>query len=251
MTSAVEWRIYCNTEQANVYGILLEGQGQPTQCFNDPAHEINPESILQTDRFSKTEVVIKEEDTPTGGHFKAVSYEMICPPGKSTHDFSFPFAISALTTRFNASAPHQGDTVELSVAPDVNVGFLTQAVSSGVREFIVSSTAAAYLKLGFYMKLSDGVNTDNLGRIIHVNKNTNTIRTEFTTTHPFGVSPITFVKMTIKPIDDFKIGFPGSYVIGTGKIGGSYIPANFTIRIEYTNIHDTTINFYPMVEFLY
>lgn len=249
--TVIQWRVYCETEHINVYGLLFESQGSPSGCFNDPLHVINPSSLSETDKFSNNQVTIKEEEIPTGGNFKADSYKMICPPGVSDHEYSFPFPVTVLMIIFHTTIEHSQHTIDILAGRDTTIGFISQPALIGENSIICSSTALQYIKLGFYLKLANDTITNELGRVIAVNKSLNTVWFETPLIDNFTVSPITFVKMTVKPVDNFKIGHPGQYDIGAGKIGGSYLPANSKINIIYNNPSEVTTILYPMIEYLY
>ena len=46
----------------------------------------------------------------------------------------------------------------------------------------------------------------------------------------------------------FPLGPPWKYVLGSSKIGGSYVPAGYKIVINYTNMGTTQKTLYSIIE---
>jgi len=243
------WRVYCNTEAQNVYGWL---ETEPNYCFHNNTHEINPLSVSMIEGVVPNEFMLKEEHIPTGGHFRCNSYKIVCPPGVSDHDYSFPHPITALTTTVQTTPDLIDDTVEVTVAPGTVIGVLAGNISPGTSVIPVSSTVLQYLSIGFYVTINDLVNTDNLGRVISIDTVNSTMTIETATIHSFVASSPCYIKMGVKYVDNWVIGPSTQYIIGEGKVGGTYIPANKIIRISYTNNSPSaTKNLYAILEFLY
>jgi len=248
MHEVFKWRVYCNTETTWTYGYLDEDQ-TPTSCFNDNSHIINTNSMSIVEVISDQIITVKEEVTPTGGHFKIHKYKIVCPPGASEHDYSYPYPISALNVTLNTTDSHTDDELEVIVSPDTIVGVSTSDTNVSDNVINVSQTVVDNVKIGYYLSLFDGVNSENLGRVVNVNKNNLQVSVETPCTQIFTSG--SFIRFSIKVIDYFTIGFPANSILGTGKIGGSYIPTNTIVRIKYTNNGETTKNIYPILEYLY
>ena len=249
-TPVIRWRVYCETESEWSEGYLAEGI-EPSVCFNDTAHTINTNSFQELAKVSNNNVSIIEEVVPTGGYHKSVSYKIDCTPGVSTHDYIFDYAISAFSISFNIIDDHRNDTLETIVAPNTIIGVITSDVSIGDTIINVSPTVIQHIKIGFYVNLDDSNINENLGIVTNIDTINSTITVKTASTTAFSASSPTYVKMSIKAIDNFTFGYPGNYVLGGTKIGGSYIPANTIIRIVYTNNGETTKYFYPVIDYLY
>lgn len=243
------WRVYCNTESQNVYGW---SETEPNYCFHNNTHEINPLSISMIEGISPNEFMLKEEHTPTGGNFRCTSYKLVCPPGISYHDYSFPHPITALTTTVQSTPDLIDDIVEVTVAPNTIIGVLTANISSGTSIIPVSSTVLQYLMIGYYITINDTNITNSLGRVLSIDKVNSTITVETATVNSFVASSPCYIKMGVKYVDNWVIGPTTQYIIGEGKVGGTYIPANKIIRISYTNNSPSaTKSLYAILEFLY
>jgi hypothetical protein len=232
------WRVYCETESDWSYRYLAEGT-IPSKCFNDTAHTININSLQKIETVSNSNVLIIEESIPTNGNHKSVGYKCECTVGVSTHDFSFDIPISALSISFNTHADNQNDTLEVIIGPETPSGVITSDVSIGDTIINVSPTVIENVQLGYYVNLSDSTNNDNLGIV------------KTATSNAFLASSPTYVKLSVKAIDNFTFGYPGRYVIGESKIGGSYVPKNTIVRVVYTNNGNATRYFYPNIDYLY
>lgn len=97
----------------------------------------------------------------------------------------------------------------------------------------VSSTVIAITQLGYYLTLADGTNTDDLGRVLH--KTVDSVFVEKAPMNEYLASTPTVVKQTIWLLNGYEFGPGWSYLIGDSKIGGSYVPADTLVRLEYTN----------------
>lgn len=115
----------------------------------------------------------------------------------------------------------------------------------------VSSTVTQNTLIGYSINLYNGVNTDNLGDVLLVDKEFNLIYVELPPTNSYTTSPITYIRQTVSHVKNFKIGTAGLHSIGDNKIGGAYLPADTLVSIHYTNNGAATNKFVGSVEYLY
>lgn len=249
MPTWIKWRVYCITEDAWSEGILTENQGVPISCFNNALHTINTASHQQLEVLSDTIVNIKEETIPTNGYYKSKGYCITCEPGVTTTEYTFPHPITALSIVFSTDISQKDDKLETIVAPDTIIGVITETASPSQTSISVNSTVLEHASLGFFLTLSDGTNTNQLGIISNIDKINSVIT--FTTPIVDTFQQGTFVKISVVVIENFIFGYPGSYTFGESKIGGSHIPANTIIRVNYTNNGEVTKKFYPVIDYLY
>lgn len=119
-------------------------------------------------------------------------------------------------------------------------------------ELDVTQTVLKYGAIGFYIKLFDGINENDLGRILSFNEEHSKIWVEKNPTNIFSPLSPTYVKQTVYMIKDYLIyGSSSQHNIGQSKIGGSYIPADVVITAEYLNHSDEEKLFVGRLEFLY
>ena len=132
-----------------------------------------------------------------------------------------------------------GDNIFCHIAPDTIIGNIVAPTIPGFTDVYVSSTVTANAQLGYYVDLLEITQTgpvvNDLGRVIAIDAINSKITVETPPSIVFSPYSPTYVRMTIRHITNYEIGKPGSYNIGSGKIGGSYIMANTPILIGYIN----------------
>ncbi len=199
------------------------------------------------------EVVIREETTKTGGHFQETSYLIDVGSGDSTKtvDISFPFPMSLLAASWQNKDEFEGDSIEFTVGPDTTTGAITADVVVDDDEITVAQTVIDNTAIGYYILLDDGTNTEDLGRVVAVDRVNLKITTENASTTAFVASTPTYVKQTIKMLPKSVLDCCGPMSAGESKIGGSYIPANTTLRAIYYNDVSTAKKFIFFLEYLY
>lgn len=230
-----KYRIYCITEATNVY---QWAETPPTTCPNNTAHTINPESISVIAVRAPDAVKIKQENTPTGGNFMAESVTITIAPGPNvttTIAPTWPFDITLSNISFTTTAAHEGDSISAQGANNITVGALAQDVIAGTTTLAVTQTVIDNTNIGYYVRLTDGVNIDNLGRVLAIDKTNNTLTVEIPTTQVFSAATPTVVQLSIYAIQNFKLGPPTRYELAKSKISGFHIPVGQLTVFSYTN----------------
>jgi hypothetical protein len=250
MSTVYKWRIYCETE-----GIWVESWGTtaPTTCGNNTTHTINPNSTQEIQSISPNEVFVNTERVPTGGNFRTVGYMReipACTPGETfVFDVSYPYPINLSLVSFRTDVNSSGDMINGDAAPDTVVGVLTSNAISTTSVLHVSPTVNEYLKVGFYCNIFNGITSYNLGECISNDTVNNTITTERQV--PETVSAGSLIRMALRNIDDYVLSNNQYKILGTGKIGASYVPANTILRIHYQNNNGESKRFFIDNEFTY
>lgn len=221
-------------------------------CPTNSSHEI--ETVLLGQSSTK-EILskIKEETIPTQGFYKADGVKVTAPGPQgtvTTTTFTHPFPVSVLSLSFTTTADMKDDHMMGYAYKDTVIGTITRDVNADETTIQVDTTAFGYLSVGFYVSITDGVNVDNLGRVTAKNSGTLEITVETAAAHDFSDITPTYVRMSVIMMD-ITIGHPWEYVIGDTKIGGSYVQANQTMTLEYTNNSDDTKEFSFTTEYLY
>lgn len=109
----------------------------------------------------------------------------------------------------------------------------------------------ANLELGYFIRLTDGVNTDNMNDIVAIDRDNNIIYLNNNPTHTFLSTGPTYVQLSVYPIKDFVIGDAGRYTFGSGILSSSYVPADIPVTLKYTNNSSTDKFFAGQVEYFY
>ena len=201
-------------------------------------------------------VLIDEENSKehTGGHYQCLSYELniTAQTGWTEKDISFPFSISLLAAFWINKSINEGDEVNFTVGENTVIGSITQDISASSTIITISKTVLDNVAIGYYISLTDGTNTDDVGRIISIDKETKQITVETPTTNSFLVSTPTYVRMTIKIVSHLRfVGDNVPIIIGESKIGASFIPANTILKAKYNNKSGTAKTFSFVLEYLY
>lgn len=245
------WKLYCDTEQTYVYGYKEE---EPEKCFNNQTHILSKRPILQ-ETFLNNNQTIKEEDISTGGNIQFKSLQFSIPSGnpgdKTIFEHSFLYPISIISINLLIQPDNIGDIVEADIAHNTTVGIITENISSGVTEFTVSDTVINNLNIGYNVFLNDGVHTNVLGSCIFIDKTNKKIATEFSTTNDFLLNSPTYLQQTVKLIDKIHIVNTHNLLLGSDKIGASYIPKNIPGRMIYTNNNGLEKTFTFLIQYLY
>lgn len=249
-TTLYYWKVWCVTE--NAWGYVWAPDA-PSNCPNNVEHTINEEQVIVQDEISKTEVRVEEEKVKTGGHICCRSGYINTPANDIAQtNISWPFPVNILSLTFNITDLHFKDKLNAIVAPNTIIGTLASNCSIGQTELHVTGTVIENTAVGFHMNLFNGVNTDNLGRVLAIDEINSTITVETGPSMAYTASgPTTYVRQSIYVIEDYTIGYPSSYDLGKNKIGGTFLPPNTTIRVTYENFHGTDVELFSHIEFLY
>jgi hypothetical protein len=251
MAAVYEYRVWCTTDNA---WFTTWGEEEPTVCPDNSGHAIDASKTYITRKVSETQMEVKEEDVPTGGHYQVQCHAFDCPgpaTTKTTHDITYSENVSGLAFGWNSDADMEGDVVDLSVAPNTTIGAITADVGAPDTVINVSSTVTDNIDVGFIVTLFDGTNTSVCGKCTAKDAGAGTITVETAPGQAFLAATPTYVQMTVYMMRNFEIGPPGRYIIGESKIGGSFVPAGTTIRVEYVNNGANQVRFRPWCEKLY
>lgn len=200
--------------------------------------------------------LIQEENIPTGGHYQAKGFEIVVPASDPVGDitdleFSFPYPISLLSCEYATTENMDGDRMCLSIAPDTTVGSLSSNADIDDTVISVSESMMQYMESGYCLKLSDGTNENDLGAIVGIDRVNNTVTVENSLTNNFLASTPTYVKRSVKMVPCIYIQGNSRVQLGESKIGGSYIPANTTFKVQYENNEGSAKKFRFIFEYLY
>lgn len=247
MATIYKYRVRCLT--SNKYEYVWDDT-EPTTCPVNPAHTIDPSKTAAVAKRAQNVVEIKEESVPTGGYFMSETIPMTINPNETaTFTYTWPISMTVLMVGFTSDASNQGDVMSLCVAPDTTVGTLTANIGTGVSTLDVSQSVIDNMCLGFYVSITDGVNTNDLGRCLAINKVSKIITVENPTTNSFAANSA--IKITIYMMKNYTIGPPWEYEIGKSKIGGAYVPAGRVVKVTYENKTNATKTLVPRLEYLY
>lgn len=282
-----KYRIWCNDE--SIYKYVWDEE-EPIICPSNDTHTIDISSITIIDELTDTTVTIKEESVHTGGHFQASTIRVDALANQTTSkSISWEIPISALSVEFVTEENHRGDVFDMSVAKNTTVGIITsdiiarsswqdQNYTLGNEVFFeqknyvcildtvsnedptnamhwskihnvinVSQSVIDNVSLGYYVTIG----SDSLGYITNIDSENSQITTQYASENPYLASSPSYIQITIYIVHQNEIMTPWQHIIGESKIGGSHIPANTEITVDYHNKSNVDKILVGKVEYLY
>ena len=241
-----KYLVPCLTEGINV--ITDFRSSVPTVCPNNNTHTIDASGIMALDSTSLNIITINENNQiPNGGFYRADCFEIAVTGGTgtvTTYDISYPYNIGAYSTTLLLSSDNIGDTLNIIGYPDTAGSIITIELGTGATGLNVS--LAAIFNPGFYVSITDGVNTDDLGEIITVDDVNNILTVSTPTVNSFGTGSV--VLFGIPRVKNCKFCNTNNIDLGFSKIGSSGLLANHAVRLLYTNSSGTAKTFNFIVE---
>lgn len=233
MTTVYQYKIYCNTESTYVEGW---GQTPPTQCYNNTGHTVNSGSVQIINAVASNTVSITEDKIAISRTAKIFDGTVghVAFGTTASYTFTFPVLLSFYSFQFITDASNTGDDFSIVVNEDTTLGLITADQIIG--DTIIHAPAALMLYglIGYHIKLTDGTNTNDLGMITDIDKVNNTVTTLNATTFAFSATN-TLCKMTIKVLDNIRIGGAGIHKFCEDIIGGTVVPKGTVVKLYYTN----------------
>ena len=198
--------------------------------------------------YPSGKIEIREEEIPTGGHYgcKTLDFDTTEIPatiGWHYKDFSWKFDISLLEAQILIDPENVGDTLQCHINPDTIVGALGAQMDSG------STTATFTVPDAVFIGMKIEIGGNDLGHVLSIADDRSSLTTEIAA--PSNIAAAQLCKVTVEMASSVLLPAAGRYEIGASKIGGSYLPADTTLRIRYYNKVATAKDFSIFVEYLY
>lgn len=211
----------------------------PTVCPLNAAHAIDG-NIVILDTISSEAVTLKEELVPTQGLYHFQGFKQNIPSGNignvTSISHSWPYQISLLNAYLYVTEDQVGDWLDANVAKDTVVGAIGAAITPGQTTFTVSATVLENVSIGFTVNITDGVNVNELDRVIDIDISNSTITCETAATDSFSPLSPTYVRTTIPFVNDMHFVVAGErFVVADKKFGGKGLPPNVPFYIDYHN----------------
>jgi hypothetical protein len=238
-TTVKKYKIYCNTENSFVEGW---GESSPSTCYNDSTHSINLNSVQEIDTVNNSQVKIIEDGVKVSRNVKVVhiEFENVEANQSQTKIYTFRYITSMYSYKFATDDTNKGDSITIAIDPNSPMGLITQDITTGDTVISAPLPLVLYGSAGFNVNISDGVNSDDLGEIISIDKVNNTIEVENPAQHDYSAIDTT-AYMTYYNMRNMKIGPPQMYAFGEDIIGGASVPVGTNVHFTYTN-NATTID---------
>jgi hypothetical protein len=247
-----ERKIYCITEAKFVSKISYDN-AVITVCPNNSSHEVNALSEVDvcTNEIESMYIKTEQPGQSTQGNYDTNTYAFTISANSTvTNDISWDYDISALSYQFYCQPNETGNSVVMWGIVNSPIGYITASVAANATVIHVSSTVQTYINIGYYAILTDGTNTDELGRVIAKDSNAGTITVATPATHSFSPATPTYVKMKVRRTN-LELTAGQTFTVGTDHIGGAFIPKGIIMRVVYTNVNNTEVRFRPTVNHMY
>jgi hypothetical protein len=132
-------------------------------------HSLNNTSPIQ----------IKEESPngpPTNGNFRNQTFNIIVNESSSgIKNFCWLYPITALLIKYNTREEHLYDNFNVYIIPTQSVARINYEITEPVNHFIINTTGS--ISVGNRMYITDSKNTENLGKIVSIDTQGNSITT--------------------------------------------------------------------------
>lgn len=232
-TTVSNYKIYCTTENAYIAGWSTT---PPTVCFNNNTHTVNVDSVQLIETISDNIFSVKEDKISIGRNtiLEAISVTDVAFGTTKVVDYVVPLPFSLYSFSITPDSTNKGDTYSIIVNDETTMGLIGENIDIGATSLKVPAAFIAYGSAGFYADITDGTNTDELGMIKTLDTQTGIVTFVTPTTHAYSASNTLF-RMTIKVINNIRIGGPGVYKFFEDVIGGAPVPVGTRVKFIYTN----------------
>lgn len=145
-------------------------------------------------------------------------------------NINFKFDVLLIRGKFNDSSIFVGDRFSVDIAPDTHIGASTINSISGSSILYIDESTIKNIEVGKKLKLTDDVNTSDLGVCFSVGDNFITF--ENATTHDFDSG--SSVLITTPVVESFIFTDSGLQTL-EGLADKKLLPKNTDIKITYNN----------------
>lgn len=197
-------------------------------------------------KITNSHKIKHHEKQLNGSGYEDIGFEITTgePIGIYSKVLIFPFDINIFSGQFVDDIEHKGNIVNMTILPDnLTVGYSLSDAEIGSNNVVASSTVIDIVKIGYYYSITNGVNSQDLGKVIDFNKNTGEVYFQNNFIYPFGVG--SYLKQTIPFVTNKKLHGIPSYIDISGSSQSSFLPANTPIYIylEDNSIGAKVFNF--------
>lgn len=237
-------RIICSDGVIDHTHVIWSDNSTAETCPHAVAgHTVSSVEVLEI--ITPNTSIILDDFAGTSGIYRTKGLTFDVPAGPSSEqviigEYSYPYPIRMSTFTIMPSEDNIGDIFSFLSARNTVVGILTQEVSSG-KSLVVNSTVIQNVKPGYVISLISGGTEQDLGECYTVNESTNTITVEKDVIETFPIG--TYVRITLKRVEDIRITSTNSVVFGNGTLSSSLVPANLVGTITYQNNSDSPKKF--------
>lgn len=246
------WRVILSATQTAEYVLRTDVQGPPTVGPNGEAIDISQSRVVD---FKKDNAVtIQEMGTVTGQRYQTRYIKITAAPNQMTVvDTHLPYEINLIGVKNLITTEMGGDFISWLISPNTIAGVLTQPVAIGDTVIHVSGSIIANAEESWRIRLISSTvpgSYEDVGNINDINatNGTVTLSTPATQTHNAG----DYIAISGVYVESLELP-PRNYelTLGLEIPRVAYIPANTTIRCEYTNTTSTEKVLYCYYSYYY
>jgi hypothetical protein len=252
--SVNEYKIFCNDEMEfkTVWGNVA-----PSTCPMNTTHDINPNSVTMVQTITSNTVIVETETDPskkTSGNYGVKSWLLDIPTGTTgsitRQNTTFDYPINMMLVSFRSADNSQGDVFSCDVMPNTIIGICTTTASLGTTSIAVNETVLGIIQHGYIVDISTGTTSAHLGKCLTKDPVTGIITTEYPVSN-ISFNAGSYIKMTIRFVDRYVLTNSQNRLLGTGKIGCSYIPNGIPMEVVYTNNNGLAKKFHVDMEYMF
>lgn len=241
-----KYSIRCLSEGKLVY---CWNEKQPGVCPNNTNHLIDLSSIEIIDTVVQNSVNIIQSSGITGNNYRIESKEIFIPPNTEIiDDSSWEYPIDVMTMNWYGDASNFGDVINGYMAPNTTIGAITSNITSGDTLIHVSSSVLLYIRIGYEINITNGIDNIIMGEIKSIDKVNNTLICTVAAIE--NITAPAYIQMTIRNIFNIYV-VPGITNLANKRVTSSSLPANTIARLKYTNNSNIEKKFVFWYEFMY
>lgn len=229
----LEKRRYTTENNSVVH--IFQSEGSPTLISIDGS---NVTDVAVVDTVEDGEMIVKHERIATGGNTRFDFFEFAVPGSVGWHymTMNYPYNINIHSGGcFDSTTRHVvGDKASMSVKAGT-IGVVTADVTTSTTVIDVNQTVVDNMEVGYFVKITDGVNADDLGRCLLVDMENNQITVENAPSNAYLASTPSYIQMDVDMVVDLPLGVLDTHHKLEGGFDSAYLSANTDIEIAYFN----------------
>lgn len=239
-----EYRFYCPTDATYFFAW---GTTEPTQCPNCHAIDESSIAIVQT---RKTNDVVAYD--PINGTYQAETILIDVPAGQIgdtyVQSITWPFDTDIWVFEIYATQEMVNDSIRVITSPNTVIGVITTDANISDTILNVSPTVLQYAAVGYDIKITHGIVTQELGRV----KNVNTSNSQITVETPISTSDFvtgSYLTLNAISIRNHVFNYVGLHKFGAKGNRTKRIFATMPTTLYYTNQSVDPKPFYLRLEY--
>jgi hypothetical protein len=248
-TILTQYLVPCITEGINVETDFKTSF--PTVCPNCNTHIIDPSGIQVIDTISSNIVTVNQNaEFPTGGFYRADQYQLAVTGGTGATgsiNVSYPYNTGIYSITIFSTNDNVGDSFNILLAPNNQIGTLSAPLNIGDTTLTVSS--AVGFNPGFYLFVTDGVNTNDLGIITNVDLVNGII--SFTNSASNNFASGSQISITTPIYQNGLFVNNENIKLAENVIANTDLPANQQLQFNYINSNGNPKTFNFILELQY